>query len=145
MSNSISSFLQCQSYEGKKGEEYRWRNHWGLAVLDSNSATLRFYDSSHALRNLEHIIADFLLLVNTFRSQNVINQAEWPMQWKCCREVYSVQQDNGYYCGMLVMMNAFYVSLGIFERTLIADDNASDKYRPNLSLCLLESDNSFVV
>ena len=119
-------------------------NLWGLAVLDKNSATLRLYDSSHVSHSFEHIIPDLLLLVNTIRSLYEMTQTDWPMQWTYCRDVYSVQQDNGYDCGIFVMMNAFYVSQGIAKPVLIPGDHFSDTYRPNLGLCLPESDTSFV-
>ena len=54
----------------RNGQKTNEGNHWGLAVLDKNSATVRLYDSSHALHSFEHIILDLLLLVNTIRSQH---------------------------------------------------------------------------
>ena len=120
-------------------------NHWGLAVLDKNSVTLRLYDSSHALHIFEHIIPDLLLLANNTRSQYEITQPEWSMQWMYCREVYSVQQSNGYDKDIFVMMNTFSVSQGIVKPILIPGDHVSDTYRPNLGPCLSESDTSFVL
>ena len=91
------------------------------------------------------MILDLLLLVNTVCSQHEITQAEWPMQYTYCREVYSVQQGKGYDCGIFVMMNAFYLSQGIVKPALIPGDHVSDTYRPNLGFCFLESDTSFVL
>ena len=78
------------------GQKIDEGNHWVLTILEKNSATLRLFDSSHALDSFEHIIRDLLLLVNTICSQQEMTRAEWPMQWTYCREVYSVQQDNDY-------------------------------------------------
>ena len=129
----------------RNGQKINEANHWGLAVLDKNSATLRLYDSSHALHSFEHVIPDLLLLVYTIRSQHERTEAEWPMQWTYCREKYSVQQENGHDCGIFVMMNAFHVFQGIVKPDLIPGDHVSDTYRPNLGLCLLESDTSFLL
>ena len=94
---------------------------------------------------MRYIVPDLQLLVNTIRSRYETTQAEWPIQWIYCREVYSVQQDNDYDCGIFVIMNAFYVSQGIVKPVLIPSDHASHTYRPNLALFLLESDTSFVL
>ncbi len=67
------------------------------------------------------------------------------MQWTYSREVYSVQQRNGYDCGIFVMMNTFYVSRGIDTPRLIPEDHVSNNYRPNLGLCLLQNDTSFLL
>ena len=56
-----------------------------------------------------------------------------------------MQQDNGYDCGIFVVMNAFYVSQGIIKPVLIPSDHVSGTYRTNLGLRLLESDTSFVL
>ena len=73
----------------RKRQKINEGNHRGLAFLDMSFATLRLYDSSHALHSFERIIPDFLLLFNTICSQHEMNQAEWPMQWTICGEVYS--------------------------------------------------------
>ena len=66
------------------------------------------------------------------------------MQCSCCRQVYSKQQENGYDCGIFVMLNAFPVSRGRISPELIPGIHVSNIYRPQLGLGLLENCTSFL-
>ena len=127
------------------GKEEYSGDHWGLAVLHKPSASLRLYDSIHGANGFEHILPHILLLANSIRSRHNLTEAEWPIQWTYCPQVYSIQQGNGCDCGIFVMLNAFYVSRGVIRPKLIPGAHVSNVYRPQLGLCLLESNTSFLL
>ena len=120
-------------------------DHWGLAVLDKQSSTLRLYDSSYAARGFELIIPHITQFANSISSRHELTNSEWPRQWTYCPAVYSVQQENGYDCGIFVMMNAFHVSRGIIKPRLIPGEHVSNTYRPILGLCILQSNASILM
>ena len=121
--NMINRWERCQSmliplFNIRIGKRYT-EDYWGLAVLDKQPSTLRLYDSSHAVRGFELIIPHTMQFANSICSWHEFNDSEWPPQWTYCPTVYSVQQENGYDCGIFVMMNAFYVPRGIVKPRLI--------------------------
>ncbi len=119
-------------------------NHWALAVFHKDTATLRLYDSIHSSDGYTHIIPHLLQFANSVGSTYAIPQTEWPQRWILSTDVYSVQQGNGFDCGIFLMVNAFYLSRGILEPKLIPGEYVSNVYRPQLGLCLLENDISFL-
>ena len=130
---------------GQDGTKEYFGNHWGLAVLHKETATLWLYNSSDKELEFEHIIPHLRKLANSISSTYNLTQAERQLRWTYCDEVYSVQKGNGYDCGIFVMLNAFHVSRGIAKPRLIPRDHVSNFYLPQLILCLLESDTSFLL
>ena len=100
---------------------------------------------------IDDVISAFMMLLNQGNAFAVDTTFvpifctdEWQMQWIYCRRVYSVQQGNGCDGGIFVMLNAFYVSRGIIRPELIPEIHVSKIYGPELGLCLLENDTSFL-
>ena len=79
----------------KDGTKEYIGNNWGLAVLHKETATVRLYDSAHKELGFEHVVPHLLKLANSISSTYNLTQAEWPLRWTYCNEVYSVQQGNG--------------------------------------------------
>ncbi len=85
-------------------------SHCGLAVLQKEFATLRVYDFLQMSFTLEDSIRHVLALANSIGTRFSLTNEEWPATWTRSGTVYSVQQGNGYDCGISTMLNAFYDS-----------------------------------
>lgn len=140
----ISVFNTRLKKTTNENEKY-YRDHWGLAVLYKHSATLRLYDSCRQSQGFEEIIPYLLQLANSIHSKYSLTQAGWSIHWTYCCKVYSMFQGNSYDCGIFVLMNAFHVSRGISKPRVIPKDQACSSYHLRLGLCILESDNSFLL
>ena len=106
---------------------------------------LRLYHSIHGANKFEYVIPHILLLANSIPSRYNLTEAEWPIQWTYCSQVYSFQQGNGCDCGISAMLNPFYVSREIMRPKLIPGTHVSNVYRPHLGLCLLQSNTYFLL
>ncbi len=72
-------FFNSKTTRTKHGRKEYFGDHWGLAVLNKHSTTLRLYDSSHKARGFDHILPHLLQLANSICSKYELTQAEWPM------------------------------------------------------------------
>ncbi len=120
-------------------------NHWGLAVLDKRSSTVRVYDSLHSFFLFENLLPSILHLANSINSRSKLFNHEWPSRWTRSRDVFSSQQGSKYDCGIFSMLNAFHISRGNDRPTIMTGEHVSTFYRPQLALCILQNDISFLL
>ena len=70
------------------GKEENSGDPWGLAVLRKPSASLRVNNSIHRAKRFENLLPHVLLLANSIRYRHNLTEAEWPIQWINCSQVY---------------------------------------------------------
>lgn len=119
-------------------------NHWGLAVLQKETSRIYLYDSSESLQSFTDSLPKIKEIANSVCSRHGINSSVWPQDWYLSQDFHSVQQHNADDCDMFTMLNAFFSSRGEMETNFQANDLNSRKYRRALTLCLLESNLSFL-
>ena len=82
-------------------------NHWGPAVLHKGTATLRFDDSADKKLGFERIIPHLLKLANSISSTYKLNQGKQQLRWTYYNKLCSIQQENGFDCGIFEIQNSF--------------------------------------
>ena len=85
--------------------------HWSLMVVRIATQEIEFYDSIPDLAEATQRMAHTLAFVKVLAAETQHDVSKW-QEWKCELKA-SPQQDDGFDCGLFVIVNAELEALGI--------------------------------
>lgn len=108
--------------------------HWGLIALDVTNSTIALYHSSPSACSFVDQLPIFKQWAEVLGVQSSLDRA-WPREWNITQNYsLSILQPDGISCGIITMLNAFYVSRKSTTPEVTLENTSS--YRQKLSRCL---------
>lgn len=115
-------------------------NHWGLAVLHKDSATIRIYGCSHSLFSFTDLLPTLLDFASSIQEVYGFIASQWPAKWIISPEILSKQQGNSYDCTIFTMFIAYYASRGIVRPSVYSGERINEVYRSQKTASLRNED-----